>query len=406
MNYREREAATLSFTNELDRGAVEEIFYPWEKTVKKWENEGLSKRFRGKMVFPSIPTDNLYLPKDREISMEEKYFNCLMTEEVYIYEQALGFDPLKRVAFRIPFQCFDEKIIEETEEYIIKLDKDGWERKYYKNSEFIQELKPVVQNEGDWKQLKARVLKELGKYCTDENMKKIYGPYKEGHDRGDYPIRFRISGFFWSHRMLLGVEGHMMAFYDYPEMLHEISEFIVQVYTDMLGKIFEIIPPNVVFFEEDLSGSNGPMLSPALFDEFVGAYYKRLVPFFKEKGAKNVFVDTDGNFTVLIPNFIKAGIDGFLPMDVHGGMDIVAVRERFPFLKFIGGYNKLEIAKGKEAIDKEFERIMPVIKQGGYLVCNDHQVPPDASLEKYKYYIKRLKEVMQQARGVATVERA
>ncbi|MGI6777795.1 MAG: uroporphyrinogen decarboxylase family protein [Acetivibrionales bacterium] len=400
MNYREREKATLSFSNDgLDRGSVEETFYPWEKTIEKWEGEGLSKRFREKLVFPTIPTDNLYWPKDREIAPEEKYLNCMMTEEVYNYEQSLGFDPLKRIAFRVPFQCFEEKVIEETTDFVIKMDKDGWKRKYYKNSDLVQDLKPVVSNEEDWYKLKEKVQQEIEKYCTDENIQKIYGPYKEGHDKGDYSIRFRASGFFWTPRMLMGIEEHMMAFYDYPEMLHDMNEFVLQVYMDKLGKIFDIISPNVVFFEEDLSGSNGPMLSPALFDEFVGAYYKRLIPFLKSKGIENVFVDTDGEFNVLIPNFLEAGIDGFLPMDVHGGMDIVAVREKYPALKFIGGFNKLELSKGKDAINKEFERIMPVIKQGGYLPCLDHQAPPDTPLENYKYYIKRLKEVMQEARG-------
>jgi len=399
MNCRERENATLSFCNDLDRGAVEETFYPWEKTIEKWESEGLSKRFREKLVFPTIPTDNLYLPKDREIRPEEKYLNCLMTEEVFNYEQSLGFDPIKRIAFRIPFQCFQEKVMEETSDYIVKLDKDGWERKYYKSSDLIQELKPVVSNEEDWYRLKEKVRKELEEYCTDENIQKIYGPYKEGHDNGDYAIRFRMSGFFWTPRMLLGIEEHMMAFYDYPEMLHDINEFVLQVYIDKLDKIFDIIPPNVAFMEEDLSGSNGPMISPALFDEFVGAYYKRLVPFLKQKGVKHVFVDTDGEFNVLIPNFIEAGIDGFLPMDVKGGMDIVAVRKKYPALKFIGGFNKLELAKGRDAIDKEFERLMPVIVQGGYLPGLDHQAPPDTPLENYKYYIKRLREVMQEAQG-------
>lgn len=38
-----------------------------------------------------------------------------------------------------------------------------------------------------------------------------------------------------------------------------------------------------------------------------------------------------------------------------------------PGLKFIGGFNKLTIEEGKEAIDREFERILPVIRSGGYV---------------------------------------
>ena len=94
---------------------------------------------------------------------------------------------------------------------------------------------------------------------------------------------------------------------------------------------------------------------------------------------------------------MDAGVDGFLPMDVNAGMDIVEVRKQFPKLKFIGSFNKLEIAKGPEAIDKEFDRILPVIRGGGYIPGSDHQVAPSTSLENYQYYIKKLKKIMEQA---------
>ena len=84
-------------------------------------------------------------------------------------------------------------------------------------------------------------------------------------------------------------------------------------------------------------------------------------------------------------------------LDVNAGMDIVKVRQKFPDLKFIGAFNKLEIAKGKEAIDKEFERLMPVIRQGGYIPGSDHQVAPSTSLADYQYYVSRLKEAMKEA---------
>lgn len=189
----------------------------------------------------------------------------------------------------------------------------------------------------------------------------------------------------------------MYAFYDEPEMLHDIAEYICHVYETKLMRVIRMLQPDVVYFMEDLSGKTGPMLSGDFVDEFMGTYYKRLIPLFKEAGVGNVIVDTDGDFAKIIPNFIKAGVDGFLPMDVNAGMDIVAVRRQFPQLKFIGGYNKLMVEKGPEAIDAEFARILPVVRQGGYLVGNDHQLPPSASLENYRYYIRRLKEVMAQA---------
>lgn len=385
MNNSERLLKTLDFEKMEEMGAVVETFFPWTLTMTRWIKEGLSPKFEPSYLYPAA--------KDRS----RRYFCDLMTEPVYEYEQTLGLDGVKRMAFRIPFQCFDEQVEEDTEEYTIKLDEDGWRRKYYKTRDLVEEIRPVLVEEEEWPAYKEKILLELEEYCTDEKVKEIYGKYAEGHKRGDFSIRFRASGFFWTSRTLLGVEEQLIAFYEMPELLHEINEFILEKYMEYFEKIFSVIQPEVILFEEDLSGVNGPMISPGMFDEFVGAYYKKLIPFLKEKGVKNVFVDTDGDFRMLIPNFLAVGVDGFLPMDVNAGMDIVEVRKEFPHVKFIGAFNKLAIACGKEAIDKEFERIMPVIRQGGYIPGADHQVPPSASLTDYQYYLEKLKEAMKYA---------
>lgn len=351
MNNRERENATLSFDKNLDRGSVEETFYPWSLTFERWKNEG---------HLPGVP-DNIFDESNGKATKEEHYLNCLMTNGVYKFEQSLGFDGVKRVSMEIPFKDYG---------------------KY-----------PLTCAE-DWKLHKDYAMGEIDLYFTDENIEKIYGRFREGHQRGDYSIRFSVQGFFWIPRELFGIEKHLYAFYDCPEIMHDINEFVLDVYMQKLDKVFDIIPADVLYILEDLSGKNGPMLSPVLFDEFVGNYYKRLVPFLKGKGVKNVFIDTDGDFEKLIPNFMDAGIDGFLPMDVNAGMDIVKVRRKYPGVKFIGGFNKLAIAEGRDAIDREFERIYPVIRQGGYIPGCDHQVAPSTSFENYMYYIKRLKEVM------------
>ena len=385
MNHSERILMTLGFEKRTERGAVLETFFPWDKTINRWCEEGLPKEYSPSRLYP--PADG-YMGR---------YLSDQMSDPVYAYERYLGFDGVKRMAFRIPFSCFDETVMEETDTYMVRLDTDGWVRKYHRNSNLVEEVKAPVTGEEDWNALKEKVREHLALYCTDENIRKVYGRYVAGHEAGDYSIRFRLTGFFWLSRMLMGIEEQMYAFYDMPEVLHDMNQFAVDIYKEYLDKVFDIIQPEVLLLEEDLSGCNGPMISPDIFNEFVGDYYRQLFPFLKEKGVKNVFIDTDGDFNRLIPDFIEAGVDGFLPMDVNAGMDIVQVRQLYPGLKFIGGFNKLTIEEGKEAIDREFERILPVIRSGGYVPGCDHQATPDSSFDNYRYYIKRLKEVMEEA---------
>jgi len=385
MTNSQRLLGTLGFDKMTEGGAVLETFFPWDLTVDRWCTEGLPAEFGSKFLYPEVS------------ERARKYLYDGMTKPVYAYERYLGFDGVLRMAFRIPFKSFDERVEGETDEYVIKRDEDGWLRKYWKTGALVQEIRPVVACRADWEALKLQVLAELTEYCTDENILRVYGAYVQGHVEGSWSIRFRMSGFFWTPRELLGIEEHMLAFYDEPELLADINQFVTDTYIRYLDKIFDILKPEVVLLEEDLSGSNGPMLSPGSFDQFIAPYYRQLFPFMKKKGVKNIFVDTDGDFNLLIPRFIACGVDGFLPMDVNAGMDILAVREKFPALKFIGAFNKLKIAEGKAAIDAEFERLMPVIRQGGYVPGSDHQVAPSTPLLLYCYYIGRLREAMRHA---------
>ena len=380
MTNRERENATLSFLRPKDRGAVEETFFPWMLSVERFAKEGL----------PVSIFENIYNSKAKFPELE-KYFNIAWAEGVLDYEKHFGFDPVRRVGFTLPFRRFEEKTIEDNSEYTIKSDVTGRQIKHHKESGIEEEYKQVVTVEEDWERLKEHGNSELDKYFTKDNISKVYGQLKEGHARGDYSIRLNIEGFFWTPRELLGIEPHMYGFYDYPELIHNINEYMLKIYLEKLTMVLDVIPADVIYISEDLSGKNGPMISPEIFDEFIGSYYRRLIPVLKSKNVKHVFVDTDGDFRRLIPNFIAAGVEGFLPMDVNAGMDIVAVRKEFPNLKFIGGYNKLCIAEGRQAIDREFQRILPVIKQGGYIPGCDHQVAPSTSYEDYKYYISQLK---------------
>ncbi|OUP85816.1 hypothetical protein B5F07_03900 [Lachnoclostridium sp. An169] len=390
MTNRERELATLNFQKPEGRGSVEETFYPWTLTAERFKKEGMPDRIADGA---GDITNDL---AGNEENQKEMYFPVSWGKGVMDYEQYFGFDPVRRIHFVLPFRRFEEKIVEKTERYTIRQDIYGRQVIQYAGSDLELEHKPVIVTREDWERLKLHADKQLEMYFSDEQIRKAYAPLKNGHDRGDYSIRLNIEGFFWVPRELLGIEPHMYAFYDEPELLHDIEEYIFKVYSTKLMRVIEMLQPDVVYFMEDLSGKNGPMISAECFEEFVGSYYRRLIPLLKSGGVQNVFVDTDGDFDSLIPNFMASGVDGFLPMDVNAGMDIVKVREKYPTLKFIGSFNKLEIAKGKDAIDREFARLLPVIRSGGYIPGADHQVAPSTSLENYRYYIERLKEVMTQ----------
>ena len=54
----------------------------------------------------------------------------------------------------------------------------------------------------------------------------------------------------------------------------------------------------------------------------------------------------------------------------------------------------MEIARGKDAIDKHLATLVPLIEEGGFIPTIDHTVPPDVSLENICYYMKRKTDLL------------
>ena len=396
MNAREREILTLNFSNQgLDRGVIEESMEPWDKTVRNWADQGYDTGMLEKLHFSLLPTDNVYHVLE-DYPVWQDYYNTMQTQIIADQEAGLDWDPVYRITFRIPYACYPTEIREETEEYVIRRDRDGWVRKYPKDGSLVTRVKPVVTDMEDWLQYKADLTKCMETYFTDENLEKAYGPFREISK--EYPVRLRISGFFWTPRFLLDNEEQLYAYYEQPELLKDICQFQTDVYKEQLAKILKILTPSTIFFEEDLSGKTGPMISPDTFEEFCLPYYHQIIPMLRAAGVPNIFMDTDGDFTLMIPKILEAGLDGVLPVDVNAGVDIVKVREQYPNLKFMGGFNKLCIVEGKEAIDAELKRLTPVIRQGGCIICTDHQAAPHTTLENYRYYTEQLKKLVGELR--------
>ena len=214
---------------------------------------------------------------------------------------------------------------------------------------------------------------------------------KPGHDRGDYAIWMTLDGYFWFPRKLFGIENHLFSFYDEPALYHRICEDLCQFHLKVIDDFCAVIVPDFMSFAEDMSYNNGPMLSEDLFDEFIKPYYKRVIAKLKSYNIK-VFVDTDGNVMPMIPWLLDCGVEGILPLERQAGVDVAEIRRTYPDLLMLGGYDKMVMKRGEAAMREEFERLLPVVRTGGYIPSVDHQTPPDVSLENYRIYAKLFQE--------------
>jgi len=250
---------------------------------------------------------------------------------------------------------------------------------YMDNEEHYEQIKPYIFDKETVNQWGGPI--KLADYL--EGLKK--------HEEAGDIVWFTLEGFFWLPRELFGIEDHLLSFYDQPELYHRICQDATDYYLFLIEEITKYVTPQFMTFGEDMSYNNGPMLSEDMFNEFIKPYYDQIIPKLHEKGIK-VIVDSDGDITKLIPWLINAGVDGILPLERQAGTDVNQLTEQYPDFLFVGGFDKMVMKHGKDAMEKELERILPAIKRGNFLPSVDHQTPPDVSYEQYLDYIKLFRE--------------
>jgi hypothetical protein len=213
---------------------------------------------------------------------------------------------------------------------------------------------------------------------------------------GEAAVWFTFPGFFWGPRQIMGIERHLLSFHDEGELLHRINSRLADWMLRYLDELDTLGRPDFMTFAEDLSYNHGPMLSQKAFNTYLKPYYQRVIPALKERGIR-VLIDSDGDITRCASWFLDAGIEGVLPLERQAGVDVMHLRSTQPELRLVGGFDKLTMPLGEEAMRQEVERLLPAMRSGRFLPSCDHQTPPGVSYAQYQTYMRLFHEYAQRA---------
>jgi hypothetical protein len=146
-------------------------------------------------------------------------------------------------------------------------------------------------------------------------------------------------------------------------------------------------------FWEDICFRSGPLVNPAVFEAEVGPWYRRVTEVTRRYGLDICSLDCDGMIDTLIPTWIANGVNTMFPIEVGTwNASIAPWRARFGReLRGVGGMDKRVFAHGRDAVDREIERLKPLVDLGGYLPCPDHRIAPDAEWDTVRYYTDRMR---------------
>ena len=285
-------------------------------------------------------------------------------------------------------------IIEDNKDYTVSVDGMGRKQKLIKfSATFPLPVEYPVKDFDDWMKIKHwySSSENIENRINIEQLKKAKELQEKGH-----LVLAGIPGGFDEPRQLMGEENLCLAYYEQPELIHDILHTISDTNMKIFERIFDYVTVDNLMVHEDMAGKSGALAGPVQIKEFIAPYYLKIWNECKLHGTKLFSQDSDGNMNGVIDAFLDAGINIMYPFEPNSHMDIVKTRKKYgKRLAFKGGIDKFALRGNKEEVKKELEyKICTETLGGGTIFALDHRIPNGVPLENYRYYAELGREIL------------
>lgn len=285
-----------------------------------------------------------------------------------------------------------EVLIEENDE--VRIWRDGMGRTMKLPKHYATLPLPLdypVHDMDDWRRIKHWYAFSESRFAPD------WAPVARRGREADAVMTVSIPGGFDEPRQLMGEEALCLAFYEQPDLIHEMLDTMGETAFRVLERVSSEVQVDLLFVHEDMAGKSGPLAGPRQVRDFIAPYYRRIWDMLHERGARLFEQDSDGDMNAVIDAFLDAGINSMYPMEPAANMDIVKIREKYgPRLAFTGGIDKHVIRRSQAEILEELEyKIPPMVATGGCVIALDHRIPGGSSLANYRFYVDKAWDIME-----------
>jgi len=362
---------------------------------EKWKSEMTDRdRFNNQMH---------YRPIDRTFNMEFGYWEENFTAWPLFADNGIknnweadaffAFDKIRAVGGNVFMHpVFPYEVIEETDTRRIVRNWDGivQEMPIDGHSTIPHFLRSSIETPDDWEVCKAERFR-LDHPDRQIDVEKIIEKHPPTRD---YPLGINCGSMIGRIRDLLTLEGLTYGVYDYPDMVEDMVETCCLLVEDVLDQILPHMDIDYAFGWEDICCKNGPLVTMEFFNRAIMPRYRRIGDKLRAGGVDIWYTDCDGDVRPLLSGFLEAGINCLFPYEVNSCIHPAELLAEYgKELRIMGGFDKLEMIKGKKEIKSYMESLAPLVDRGGYIPFCDHRCPPDVTPENYLYYLE-LKEEM------------
>lgn len=275
---------------------------------------------------------------------------------------------------------FEEKIIEETERYIIRTTPWGVTQKAFKALDSTPEaLNFYYDSSEKWGEAKKAMLTYHEDRIPWAYLAENYPKWKA---EGRFLQLVVWFGFDVAHSHMIGTENVLIGMYEEPEWITDVFDTYLQTSLDLCQRILDAgYAFDGIFWYDDMGYKGAPFFSPDLYRELLKPYHKKVVDWAHERGLVTE-LHSCGFIEPLLPDIVETGVEMLNPLEVKAGMDPFKLKALYgDKLAFHGGINA-QIWDNMDLVKEEMRRIIPAMKEGGgYMFASDHSIPNSVSFE-------------------------
>jgi uroporphyrinogen decarboxylase len=188
----------------------------------------------------------------------------------------------------------------------------------------------------------------------------------------------------------------MFLLVDRKDVVRETMAIQGEFSARLVEKVLKEVNIDAAVFSEPIGGNEGPLISPAMYEDIVLKSYRPLLDVLNRYHVDTIIFQTFANARIFIPLILKWGFNTLWACEVNiEAMDYRGIRDAFgKDLRLIGGIDLDALRKSKKDIRREIEEKVPsLIADGGYVPLADGRVREDVPFENYVYYRELLEKV-------------
>ena len=180
---------------------------------------------------------------------------------------------------------------------------------------------------------------------------------------------FMGTGIFEQTHFLMGFEDTLTGFYEHPDEMHELIEYITEYRLQYVKMLVENLRPDAIFSHDDWGAKEALFMKPEMWREFYKEPYRRFYGYIRDQGVITIH-HADSYLAPIVEDMIEVGIQvwqGTLPEN-----DIPALQKQLKGrMVLMGG-----IGAAIDRPDSTEEEIRPYVRKALQTYCpGGHYIP-------------------------------